>query len=137
MKKLPQEFRDVQAPNLAELESSVAELERNSARTDNPSRQATAAAILETYCVTNEILLTEIRSEIAMLQKLDQVAVQNVVLAQPIGGAALVSGTVNLLAYYKYLDRPRVATKLRFGSAISGRVWHGSGDWSHWIRFCR
>lgn len=108
-------------PSVDELKSAVVELQNASVATRGDSScQATSAAILDAYGVVNEIFPKELLSEMALLHQLEQVAVQNVVMSQPIGGLALASGVHSLLAYYKYADRPRKAGYQNHASSITG-----------------
>lgn len=108
-------------PSVDDLKQSVAELQNAAGSTkDDLSCQTTSAAILDAYGVVNQIFPTELESEIALLRTLDQVAVQNIVLSQPIGGAALASGITGTLAYYRYPNNPKVASHLNKTSSICG-----------------
>lgn len=126
-KVLDREFGVItQPPSVEQLKEYVAELQRTSAATkDDPSCQSTAAAILDAYGVVSEIFPRELESEIRLLHQLDQVAVQNEVLAQPIGAAALASGVTSMLSYYKYRNKPRAAANSNYASAVSGLVGAG------------
>jgi hypothetical protein len=108
-------------PSVDELKASVVELQNCAASTrDDSSCQATASAILDAYGVVNEIFPKELLSEMALLHQLEQVAVQNVIMSQPIGGCAVASGVHSLLAYYKYADQPRRAGYQNHASSITG-----------------
>jgi hypothetical protein len=110
-----------QPPTVDELKQRVVELQQTSAATrDYPSCQGTATAILDAYGVVNEIFPRELESEIKLLHALDQVAVQNEVLAQPIGAAALTSGITSVLGSYTYRHKPRPASHANYASAVSG-----------------
>jgi hypothetical protein len=126
-KFLDREFGVVaQPPSVDQLKDCVAELQRTSANTkDDPSCQITSAAILDAYGVVSQIFPRELESEIRLLHELDQVAVQNEVLAQPIGGAALASGVTSMTAYYKHRNKPRAAANSNYASAVSGLVGAG------------
>jgi hypothetical protein len=119
-KKMNREFGVVHAPSVDELTASAAELQRTAACTkDDPSCQATASAILDAYGSHNEIFPRELRSEIAFLQRLDQVAVQNLQMSQPIGAAALGSGVTSIIGSFA-VDHPRRAAHQNHASSIWG-----------------
>ncbi|HIA52370.1 MAG TPA: hypothetical protein EYN91_09825 [Candidatus Melainabacteria bacterium] len=122
MKLMDREFGVLQKrPSVDELKAAVVELQNASAATRNDaSCQATSVAILEAYGVVNEIFPRELISEMALLHQLEQVAVQNVITSQPIGGLALASGVHSLLAYYRYADKPRKAGYQNHASSITG-----------------
>ena len=121
-KILDREFGIVhKPPSVDELKASVVELQTASAATrDDASCQATSAAILDAYGVVNEIFPRELLCEIALLHTLEEVAVQNVIMSQPIGGLATASGVHSLVAYYKYGDRPKRAGLHNQASSITG-----------------
>lgn len=126
-KELDRDFGVVsRPPTVDELKQCVTELQSASASTkEDRLCQITAEAILDAYGVVNQIFPRELESEIALLHTLDQVAVQNIVLSQPIGGAALASGITSVLAYYDSAGRPLEAAHLNHTSSICGAVGAG------------
>ncbi len=121
-KAMEREFGVVhKPPSVEDLQASVVELQTASLATrDDASCQATSSAILDAYGVVNQVFPRELLSEIALLHTLEQVAVQNVIMSQPIGGLATASGVHSLLAYYKYGERPRRAGVQNQASSITG-----------------
>ncbi|MBA3994882.1 MAG: hypothetical protein C0469_15285 [Cyanobacteria bacterium DS2.3.42] len=121
-KEMEREFGVVnKPPSVDELKASVVELQTAAESTrDDASCQATSSAILDAYGVVNQIFPKELLSEMALLHTLEQVAVQNVIMSQPIGGLATASGVHSLLAYYKYGERPRRAGVQNQASSITG-----------------
>lgn len=121
-KIMDREFGEVQKPpSVDELKASVVELQSASVATkDDAACQATSAAILDAYGVVNQIFPRELLSEMALLHQLEQVAVQNVITSQPIGGCAVASGVTSLLASYKYAHQPRKAGYQNHASSITG-----------------
>ncbi len=121
-RKLTKAFGALRArPSVDELTAAAAELERASAATkDSPACQTTAAIILDAYGSFNQIFPRELRSEIAFLRTLDQVAVQNLEMSQPIGGAALGSGIMSILGSYGAPRHPRRAAYQNYTSSVCG-----------------
>ena len=118
--RMSQELAKVDDYDLAALKSSVQQLQTLVAPNPDKGRTDPAQALLDVYGVNDDIISRQVDSETIWLRRLSQVAVQNTVLAQLIGGAGVARGTLGLVSYYHYSQQPRPALYRAYAGAIAG-----------------